>query len=124
MRNPRRFIRILMLEQTVEHHLAHCSRLQLLDLPQHARGAVRATTQLCGAWIFFSHSHRDLEKVRRIRNELERRGHNPLLFFLKCLEADDARLPELIRDEIKARTFFVLCNTRASRRSKMSEAGN
>lgn len=31
---------------------------------------------------------------------------------------DDARLPELIRDEIKARTFFVLCNTRASRRSK------
>ena len=59
---------------------------------------------------FSSHSHRDLEKVRRIRNELERRGHNPLLFFLKCLEADDARLPELIRDEIKARTFFVLCN--------------
>lgn len=30
-----------------------------------------------GAWIFVSHSHRDLEKVRRIRNELERRGHNP-----------------------------------------------
>jgi len=63
-------------------------------------------------------SHRDLAKVRPIRNELERRGHNPLLFFLKCLEADDARLPELIRDEIKARTYFVLCNTRASRRSK------
>ncbi len=59
-----------------------------------------------------------MEKVREIRNELERRGHNPLLFFLKCLETDDARLPELIRDEIKARTFFVLCNTRASRRSK------
>jgi hypothetical protein len=36
-----------------------------------------------------SHSHRNLEKVRRIRNELKRRGHNPLLFFLKCLEADD-----------------------------------
>ena len=29
-----------------------------------------------------------------------------------------SRLPELIRDEIKARTFFVLCNTHASRRSK------
>lgn len=68
--------------------------------------------------MFVSHSHRDLEKVRRIRNELERRGHNPLVFFLKCLAADDARLPELIRDKIKARTFFVLCNTRASRRSK------
>ena len=25
--------------------------------------------------------------VRHIRNALERRGHNPLLFFLKCLEA-------------------------------------
>jgi hypothetical protein len=33
--------------------------------------------------------------------------------FLKCLEADDARLPELIRDEIKARTYFVLWKTRA-----------
>jgi TIR domain len=42
----------------------------------------------------------------------------PLLFFLNCLEADDARLPELIRDEIKARTFTVLCNTLASRLSK------
>ena len=63
-----------------------------------------------------AHSHRDV--VRRIRNELERCGCNPLLFFLKCLEADDARLPELIRDEIKARTLFALCNTRASRRSK------
>ena len=24
-----------------------------------------------GAWIFVSHSHRDLEKVRRIRNEID-----------------------------------------------------
>ena len=51
-----------------------------------------------------------------IRNELERRGRYPLLFFLKSLETDDARLPDIIRDEIKARSFFVLCNTRASRR--------
>lgn len=64
-----------------------------------------------GAWIFISHSHRDLEKVREIRNELERRGHNPLLFFLKCLSDDDARLPELIRDEIKAREWFILCES-------------
>jgi|GEM_PF-2349805 len=26
-----------------------------------------------GAWIFVAHSHRDLEKVRQIRNELEHR---------------------------------------------------
>ena len=48
---------------------------------------------------FVSHSHRDLEKVRPIRNELERRGHHPLLFFLKCLQADDARLEERMNDE-------------------------
>jgi hypothetical protein len=48
-----------------------------------------------------------MEKVRRIRNELERRGQNPHLFFLKCLEADDARLPELIRGEIKTKTFLL-----------------
>ncbi len=51
---------------------------------------------------FVSHSHRDLEQVRPIRNELERRGHCPLLFFLMCLK-DDARLPESIREEIQAR---------------------
>ena len=35
-----------------------------------------------GAWIFVPHSHRNMEKARQIRNELERRGHNPLLYFL------------------------------------------
>ena len=69
------------------------------------------------AWNFVSHSHRDLEKVREIRNELERRGHNLLLFFLKCLEADDARLPQLIRDEIKAREWFILCESPNARNS-------
>jgi hypothetical protein len=49
--------------------------------------------QEAGAWVFVSHSHRDLENVRPIRNELERRGHHPLLCFLKDLEDNDARLP-------------------------------
>jgi hypothetical protein len=35
-----------------------------------------------------------LEKVRSIRRKLERRGHHPLRFFLKCLEDDDAHLPD------------------------------
>ena len=96
---------------------------QRSNWPVKARQVVKSmnsnrNSAVSGAWIFVSRSHRDLENARRIRNELERRGHNPLLFFLKCLEADDARLPELIRDEIKARTLFVLCNTRASRRSR------
>jgi len=76
------------------------------------------STPHSGAWIFVSHSHRDLEKVREIRNYLEQRGHNPLLFFLKCLNDDDARLPELIRDEIKERDWFVLCDSPNAKASK------
>jgi hypothetical protein len=64
-----------------------------------------------GIWIFVSHSNLDFAKVKLIRDELEKEGHKPLLFFLKCLNEKDPRLPQLIRDEIKARTWFVLCNS-------------
>lgn len=70
-----------------------------------------------GAWIFVSHSHLDLKKVRQIRDALEKDGHKPLLFFLKCLQKGDARLPQLIRDEIKARSWFILCDSDHSRAS-------
>jgi len=68
-----------------------------------------------GAWIFVSHSSLDIEKVREVRDFLEKDGHRPLLFFLKCLQENDARLPQLIRDEIKARTWFVLCDSEYSK---------
>jgi len=42
-----------------------------------------APSQGHGAWTLVSHSHRDLEKLRPILNELERRGRYPLLFLLK-----------------------------------------
>ena len=71
-----------------------------------------------GAWIFLSHSHKDFEKVRQIRNEMERRGHNPLMFFLKCLESKDARLPELLKAEITARNWFILCDSPNAAASK------
>jgi hypothetical protein len=48
-----------------------------------------------GAWIFLSHSHRDLHEVRHVRDALEAKGHQPLLFFLKCLD-DDAEIDDLI----------------------------
>ena len=35
-----------------------------------------------GAWIFVSHSNKDVKKVREIRDLLEREGHKPLLFYL------------------------------------------
>ena len=71
-----------------------------------------------GAWIFLSHSNKDFEQVREIRNELEKRGHKPIMFYLKCLENDNALLPDLLRREIAAREWFILCdspNAQASR---------
>ncbi len=74
--------------------------------------------KLSAAHIFRSHSHKDLEKVREIRNELERRGHNPLIFFLKCLENDEAELPDLLYREIAARNWFILCDRPNAQSSK------
>jgi hypothetical protein len=71
-----------------------------------------------GAWIFLSHSNKDFEKVREIRNELEKRGHKPLMFFLKCLESEDARLPDLLKQEIAARQWFLLCDSPNAKASK------
>jgi hypothetical protein len=64
-----------------------------------------------GAWIFLFHSNKDFERVREIRNELEKRGHKPIMFYLKCLENDNAMLPDLLRREIAAREWFILCDS-------------
>lgn len=64
-----------------------------------------------GAWVFLSHSNKDFEQVREIRNELEKRGHKPIMFYLKCLENDNAMLPDLLRREIAAREWFILCDS-------------
>jgi TIR domain len=69
-----------------------------------------------GNWIFVSHSTLDLVPIHQIRNFLEDRGHNPILFFLRCLNDDDL-LPELLRREIEARNFFVLCDSPNARNS-------
>jgi hypothetical protein len=69
-----------------------------------------------GAWIFISHSHKDITGVRAIRDELECMGHQPLLFFLKCINDHD-ELDGLIKREIDARNFFLLCDSEASRSS-------
>jgi|ERR1700733_14218696 len=69
------------------------------------------------SWIFVSHSNMDLDEVRRVRNALEEMGHNPLLFFLKCMNDDD-ELDDLIVREINARDFFLLCDSENARRSR------
>jgi hypothetical protein len=68
-------------------------------------------------YIFISHSHRDLEKVRVIRNYLESlKGCETLLFFLLSVDDDDL-INKLIKDEIKARIWFVYCDSENARKS-------
>ena len=59
-----------------------------------------------GGYVFISHSHKDIEKVRQIRNEMEEAGFEPLCFYLKCL-SDEDEIDDLIKREIDAREWFV-----------------
>ena len=68
-------------------------------------------------WVFISHSHLDIEIVRKIRNMLEEMGFNPLTFYLKCL-TDDDEVADLIKREIKERDWFVFVNSDNSRASR------
>ena len=74
-----------------------------------------------GAWIFVSHSLGDILQVRRVRNSLEELGHYPLLFYLRSL-ADDSEIDGLIRREIEARNFFLLCDSENARVSRWVQA--
>ena len=67
-------------------------------------------------YVFISHSHQDIEKVRLIRNAMEAEGFEPLCFFLKCL-TDDDEIEGLIRREIDAREWFVYVDSPNSRAS-------
>jgi hypothetical protein len=60
------------------------------------------------AWVFVSHSNRDLADVRRVRNELESQSANPILFILKCVE-DHHELDALIEREIVVRQRARSC---------------
>ena len=75
-----------------------------------------------GCWIFISHSSKDIETVRLIRNEFERLGQNPLAFHLKCLNTETVEgrieLEDLIKREIKARDWFVYCESAEAKKSQ------
>lgn len=70
-----------------------------------------------GGYIFLSHSHSDIEKVRKIRNMLEEDGFEPLCFYLKCLN-EDSEIEDLIKREIDAREWFLFLDSENSRKSK------
>lgn len=61
--------------------------------------------------IFLSHSHKDQDKVRKIRDILEALECEPLIFFLKCLDDKNEQLEEFIKKEIKARSLFIYCRS-------------
>ncbi|MBQ6769488.1 MAG: toll/interleukin-1 receptor domain-containing protein [Bacteroidales bacterium] len=65
-------------------------------------------------FVFLSHSHHDYEKVRVVRDLLEKEGFRPLMFFLKCLEKEgyEELTRTLIKEEIDSRQRFVLCNSK------------
>ena len=73
--------------------------------------------QINKGYVFISHSHSDIEKVRGIRNRLEKEGFEPLCFYLKCLN-DDSEIEELIKREIDAREWFVFVDSENSRNSR------
>ena len=73
--------------------------------------------QTSRAWIFVSHSKQDLAKVRQVRDALEKAGAEPILFFLKCL-SDHDEVDGLIKREIDARYFFLLCDSANAKKSK------
>lgn len=68
-------------------------------------------------WVFVSHSTKDFEKVRIIRNKMEEIGMRPLLFYLKCLK-DKPEVLELLKREIDVRPRFLLCDSPNARASE------
>ena len=68
-------------------------------------------------WVFLSHSNKDFEKVRVVRNLLEEQNYKPIMFFLKALNDDD-EIDSLIKREIDARQLFILCDSDNARKSK------
>lgn len=70
-----------------------------------------------GGYIFISHSHYDIDKVRIIRNTLEEQGYEPLCFYLKCLNDKD-EIEGLIKREIDIRDIFLYVESDNARQSK------
>ena len=75
-----------------------------------------------GGYVFVSHSHLDIQEVRKIRNFLEKEGMEPILFYLRCMDGGDeeklASLKKLIFDEIDAREFFLYVGSKNAQASK------
>lgn len=74
-----------------------------------------------GFWVFVSHSTKDFERVRLVRNALEESGFRPILFYLKCLE-NESEVNDLLKREIDARKRFILCDSPNAQASKFVQS--
>lgn len=64
-------------------------------------------------WVFLSHSNKDFEQVRILRNLLEENGFRPIMLYLRSKE-DSSKVEELrqlIFDEIDHRNRFIYCKS-------------
>ncbi len=68
-------------------------------------------------WVFLSHSNKDYELVREVRNKMEEHGMRPLMFFLKCLD-DEPEIFDLLKREIDVRPRFILCDSENAQASE------
>jgi 23S rRNA maturation mini-RNase III len=70
-------------------------------------------------WVFLSHSSKDYESVKLVRNYLEDNGFSALMFYLKCLEDknNEKLVQDIIKWEIESRNIFVLCNSEEAKSS-------
>ena len=68
--------------------------------------------------VFLSHSHKDIDKIRKIRDVLEVLDCEPLMFYLKCLDDNNETLEDFIKKEIEARNIFIYCQSENSKNSK------
>ena len=67
--------------------------------------------------IFLSHSHKDIDKVRKVRDLLETLNCEPIAFFLACMDENHGELEDLLKREIDARHVFVYCRSHNSEKS-------
>ena len=71
-------------------------------------------------WVFLSHSSKDYQDVKIVRNYLEENGFSAIMFYLKSLD-DPSRtkhIKPLLEWEIEDRNIFVSCNSQYAKKSK------
>ena len=68
--------------------------------------------------VFLSHSHADIDEVRKVRDVLETLNCEPITFFLACMDDNNPLLEDLIQQEIDARHVFVYCRSPNAEKSK------